>query len=456
MCFSAFAGNPILISPEQLVEEGRLEPQALHKPPSFPSEFVHYSAVIKHKRQLLQQSFKRFQSEASPAHRQDFQIFREKHAAWLEDFALFMALKETHKGQPWTKWEEDLILRKPTVLQRRSRQLRDRIHFHRFAQYVFFHQWTSLRHYAQSKGIHIIGDLPIYVAHDSSDVWSHPELFFLDENGQPLVVAGVPPDSFSATGQRWGNLICRCDERAKSGFHWWIDRFKANYALVDLIRLDHFRGFESYWEIPANEPTAMNGRWVKGPGRDLFSTVMNALGDLPILAEDLGVITPEVAALRDEFGFPGMKILQLAFGNDPKAHDYRPHQYHQNCAVYTATHDHNTTVGWFTTDSGKETTQTKEEIEEERKFALRYLHSDAPEIHWDCIRLAMSSVAKLAIFPLQDVLGLDSANRMNRPGTAKGNWEWRYQESQLTEEIGQRLRDVTGLYDRLPSPFHDT
>lgn len=450
MCFSAFAGNPLLISPEQLVEDGLLEPKALSRPPSFPSDHVHYSVVIKKKRQLLQQAYQKFQADASATHRQDFLVFREKHASWLEDYALFMALKETHKGQAWTKWEEDLILRKPTVLQRRSRQLRERMNFHRYAQYLFFQQWAALRHYAQSKGIRIIGDLPIYVAHDSSDVWSHPDLFYLDEKGQPTVVAGVPPDYFSATGQRWGNPIYRWDIRAQSGFQWWVDRFKANYALVDLIRVDHFRGFESYWEIPAGEPTAINGRWVKGPGHDLFTALTNTFGELPIIAEDLGVITPEVETLRDAFSFPGMKILQMAFGNDPKAHDYRPHHHTQNCVVYTATHDHNTTVGWFTTNSGKETTQTQQEIEEERTFVLRYLNADGREIHWDFIRLAMSSVAKLAIFPLQDLLGLDSNHRMNRPGTLKGNWEWRFQKAQLTEGICQRLRDLTGLYDRFP------
>jgi 4-alpha-glucanotransferase len=450
MCFSAFAGNPLLISPEQLVEDGLLERNVLPKHSSLPSDHVQYSVVIKQKRKLLQQSYETFQSEASATNRQDFQNFREQHAAWLEDFALFMALKETHKGQAWNKWEEDLILRTPTVLQRRSRQLHERINFHCYVQYLFFQQWATLRRYAQSKGIHIIGDLPIYVAHDSSDVWSHPDLFFLDEKGHPLVVAGVPPDYFSYTGQRWGNPIYRWDVRAKSGFQWWIDRFKANYALVDLIRLDHFRGFESYWEIPASEPNAVNGRWVKGPGRELFTAVTTALGKLAIIAEDLGVITPEVEALRDEFGFPGMKILQMAFGHDPKAHDYRPHQYDPNCVVYTATHDHNTTVGWFTSPPGKETTQTKDEIEEERRFALKYLNSDGKEIQWDFIRLAMSSVAKLAIIPLQDILGLDSNYRMNRPGTAKGNWEWRCEKEQLTDEVSHRLRDLTGLYDRLP------
>ncbi len=450
MCFSAFAGNPLLISPDQLVKEGLLESKALRNSPTFPSDHVRYSMVIKRKRQLLQQSYEKFQSEASATHRQDFLVFREKHAGWLEDFALFMALKEIHKGHAWTKWEENLMLRKTTALQRCSRQLRQRINFHRYVQYLFFQQWATLRHYAHSKGVRIIGDLPIYVAQDSSDVWSHPELFFLDEQGEPTVVAGVPPDYFCSTGQRWGNPIYRWDVRAQSGFQWWVDRFRANYALVDVIRLDHFRGFESYWEIPASENTAINGRWVKGPGRAFFNALTKALGPLTIIAEDLGVITPEVEALRDEFAFPGMKILQMAFGQDPKAHDYRPHHHIKNCVVYTATHDHNTTVGWFTTAPGKETTQTKEEIKAERNLSLKYVNTDGREIHWDFIRLALSSVAQLAICPLQDILGLSRESRMNRPGTAKGNWEWRFEKSHLTDDVCQRLYELTGLYDRLP------
>lgn len=451
MCFSAFAGNPLLISPEKLVEDGFLTSADIKNPPPFPSDHVHFNRVIKYKRSLLGKSYERFKTQPPADHANKFLLFREKHAEWLEDYALFMALKETHKGQAWIKWEENLIKRDPQTLQERSRQLRDTMDFHRYLQYLFFYQWTELRKYCHSKGLWIIGDLPIYIAHDSSEVWSHPDLFYLDEKGQPSVVAGVPPDYFSATGQRWGNPIYRWDLRAKGGYQWWTDRFRANLALVDVVRLDHFRGFEAYWEIPASEPHAINGRWVKGPGGELFSAVKTSLRDLPVIAEDLGVITPEVEALRDEFGFPGMRILQMAFGRDPKAHGYRPHSYSQNCIVYTATHDHNTTVGWFTAEPGIATTQTKEEVEEERALVLEYLGTDGREIHWDMIRIAMSSVAQVAIFPLQDVLGLGSECRMNRPGTLKGNWEWRLRPSELTEKVGERLRDLTGLYDRLPT-----
>ena len=451
MCFSAFAGNPLLISPEKLVEDGFLTPADITNPPRFPSDHVHFSRVIQYKRTLLVKSYKRFKTQPPADHANQFLLFRKKQAEWLEDYALFMALKETHRGHAWTKWEDNLIKRDPLILQERNKRLRDKIDFHRYLQYLFFSQWTALRQYCHSKGVRIIGDLPIYIAHDSSEVWSHPDLFYLDEKGQPSVVAGVPPDYFSATGQRWGNPIYRWDVRAKGGYKWWTDRFRSNLALVDVVRLDHFRGFEAYWEIPATEPHAINGRWVKGPGGELFSAVKRSLEDLSVIAEDLGVITPEVEALRDEFGFPGMRILQMAFGRDPKAHNYRPHSFPQNCIVYTATHDHNTTVGWFSDEPGKATTQTREEIEEERAVALKYLGTDGREIHWDMIRLAMSSVAHVAIYPLQDVLGLGSECRMNRPGTLKGNWEWRLRPGELTEKIGKGLRDLTGLYDRLPT-----
>ncbi len=450
MCFSAFAGNPLLISPEKLLEDGFLAAEEAKTPPYFPVERVDYPWVIDQKRSILEKAYTQFKATPLAEHQQAFLLFREKHASWLEDFSLFMALKETHKGYAWTRWEHPLIVRDPQALQDGSRRLRDRIEYHRFLQYLFFHQWAALRQYCHTQGVQIIGDLPIYIAHDSSEVWSHPDLFYLDDQGQSSVVAGVPPDYFSATGQRWGNPIYRWDVKARSGYQWWVDRFRANFALVDLLRLDHFRGFESYWEIPASESHAINGRWVKGPGAELFAAVKAALGDLPVIAEDLGVITPEVDTLRNICGFPGMRILQMGFGNDPKAHHYRPHSFTQNCIVYTATHDHNTTVGWFSAEPGRETTQSQEEIKEERASVLKYLGTDGREIHWDVIRLAMSSVAKLAMVPLQDILGLGNECRMNRPGTPKGNWEWRFLPVQLTEEVGIRLKDLTGLFDRLP------
>ncbi|MGD9851586.1 MAG: 4-alpha-glucanotransferase [Nitrospirales bacterium] len=450
MCFSAIAGNPLLISPEKLMEDGfvlETDPQGSR---SFPVEHVDYPRVITQKHSIFRKAYEQFKIKSSAEQRQGFLQFREKQASWLEDFSLFMALKETHEGRSWTRWDRPLIVRDSQALQDCSRRFRDTIDYHQFLQYVFFNQWFALKQYAHAHGVRIIGDLPIYIAHDSSDVWAHPDLFYLDDQGHPSVVAGVPPDYFSTTGQRWGNPIYRWDARARSGYQWWIDRFRANLVLADVIRLDHFRGFEAYWEIPESEPYAINGRWVKGPGAELFAAVKAALGDLPVIAEDLGVITPEVETLRDTFGFPGMRILQMAFGRDPKAHSYRPHYYIQNCIVYTATHDHNTTVGWFTAEPGKETTQCKEEVEEERSGVVKFLGTDGREIHWDMIRLAMSSVAHLAIIPLQDVFGLGSDCRMNRPGTLKGNWEWRFHSGHLTEQVRTRLWELTDLFDRLP------
>jgi len=324
------------------------------------------------------------------------------------------------------------------------------IQFWKYLQYQFFKQWFSLKKYCHDQGVRIIGDLPIYVAHDSAEVWAHRHLFHLNDDGEPLVIAGVPPDYFSATGQRWGNPIYRWKLMARRGYRWWTDRLRMNLTMVDMVRLDHFRGFQAYWEIPADEPTAINGRWVMGPGIEFFETVKKELGALPMIAEDLGVITPEVDELRRQLGFPGMRILQMAFGTDPKASEYRPHHHIHNSVVYTATHDHNTTVGWFTAEAGTQSTQTAEEVEKERKDAMQYLGTDGREIHWDFIRLALGSVARLAILPLQDVLGLGTESRMNLPGTAHGNWEWRFNFEMLTPAIRERLRELTRIYERIP------
>jgi 4-alpha-glucanotransferase len=451
MCFSALAGNPNLVSPESLVEEGLLDPAALRDAPRFAAGRVDYGAASAWKRQLLERSFAESGGRRPGPHRDGLQAFRERHAAWLEDYALFMALKERNGGGPWTEWPAELARREPCALQDASRELRPQADFHCYAQYLFFHQWKALREYCAQRGVRIIGDLPIYIAHDSAEVWASPELFYLDGDGHPSVVAGVPPDYFSATGQRWGNPIYRWAERARTEYRWWVERFRMNLELVDVLRLDHFRGFEAYWEIPAAEPDAIRGRWVKGPGEDLFTALRRALGDLPVIAEDLGVITPEVEELRDQFGLPGMRILQMAFGGDPKARDYQPHNYVEDCVVYTATHDHNTTVGWFTNAPGAQTTQSREEVEQERALALAYLDSDGHEIHWDMIRLAMGSVARLAVYPLQDVLGLGSESRMNLPGTGHGNWEWRFEAGALTPELAARLAALADLYGRRPT-----
>jgi 4-alpha-glucanotransferase len=431
-CFSAFAGNHLLISPEKLAEEGLLTPADLENVLPFPEGEVDYGPVIEFKMPLLRRSFANFTPQ------DDFAAFCEKNDWWLTDYALFMALKEVHDGIAWDGWRRDIAMRLSAAAVTRWREeLADSILFHEYLQYQFSRQWSALKRYANEHGISIIGDIPIFVAHDSADVWTNQELFYLDEKGQPTLVAGVPPDYFSATGQLWGNPLYRWEKMAQTGYAWWVERFRAMLDAVDLIRLDHFRGFEAYWEVPATEDTAANGRWVKGPGADLFDAVNRALGRLPIIAEDRGVITPEVEALRDQFNFPGMKILQFAFGGGGSHLDL-PHNYIRNCVVYTGTHDNDTTVGWFT-GSGTPA---------ERAFALKYIGSDGRQIHWHFIRLALSSVADMAIIPLQDLMGLGSEARMNYPSRASGNWRWRYTPAMLTPEIGQRLAEMTAVYGR--------
>jgi 4-alpha-glucanotransferase len=447
--FSAFAGNPLLLSLELLRQEGWLTAEALARPPAFPAGRVDYDAVRAYKMPLLWKAFEAFGRAASGEERQALAAFIQRQAAWLEDFALFMALKEAHGDAAWTRWERDIARREPEALRRWRRQLEGRVQFHMFLQYQFFRQWQRLKAACQQDGILLFGDLPIFIAHDSADVWSHPELFYLDEQGQPTVVAGVPPDYFSATGQRWGNPLYRWEAMAATGYAWWIARLRTMRELVDMIRLDHFRGFEAYWEVPASEATAVRGRWVKGPGAAFFEAVRAALGDLPMVAEDLGLITPEVRALQAQLGLPGMRVLQFAFGGDPRTNEHCPHNYSRECVVYTGTHDNNTSLGWLHEVDAPQSAQALEAMRAERQRALRYLPSDGRQFHWDMIRVALSSVASLAIIPLQDVLGLGSEARMNRPGAAQGNWEWRCTPEQLTDAVAQRLRELTELYGRL-------
>lgn len=448
MCFSAFGGNPYLISPQILVEDNLLDASDLEDIPEFPAQKVDYGQVIGFKLSLLQRSFDTFRQIYDERYPDDYYEFCQQHSFWLEDYALFTAIKAQHDLKPWTMWEQGAAQRDPDALVSWRNKLADEVEFWKYTQYVFFKQWNQLKSYCNEMGIRIIGDIPIYVAHDSAEVWANRDLFFLDEQGNPQVVAGVPPDYFSATGQRWGNPIYRWNRMQERGFHWWIERFRINFAMVDMVRLDHFRGFEAYWEIPGEEKTAVKGRWVKGPGKAIFDAVRNALGDLSMIAEDLGVITQEVDDLRDQLGYPGMRILQMAFGTDPKAGEYRPHNHIHNCAVYTASHDHNTTVGWFTSQPGSQSTQTREEVLEERQYVRQYLNSDGSDIHWDMIRAALASVARIAVFPLQDLLGLGTESRMNLPGTSQSNWEWRFTFDQLTPEIKQRLAVLTQIYER--------
>ncbi|MFH1859929.1 MAG: 4-alpha-glucanotransferase [bacterium] len=434
--FSAFAGNPLLIDFKKLVRDGLLLQADIATAPVFPEDYVDYSIVIGYKMDMLHRSFERFKSHSSP----DFEGFCLENQAWLDDYSLFMALKDSYGGSSWNKWDKGVSRRETKAISEVSHRLSDSVMFHKYLQYIFFQQWSRLKQYAHDRQIKIIGDIPIFVAHNSVDVWSHPELFQLDDTGKPIVVAGVPPDYFSRTGQLWGNPLYRWDVMAQRGYDWWIKRFQIALRLVDIVRLDHFRGFEAYWEVSSKEKTAINGRWVKGPGEDLFNVLEGSLGKLPLIAEDLGVITPEVEALRDQFAFPGMKILHFAFGSGAD-NPYLPHNYHKNCVVYTGTHDNDTTIGWLTKTSTKA----------EREHILKYLgKTKMNEKHWEIICLALSSTADTAIIPLQDVLGLDGKARMNIPGKVLfRNWAWRYTQGMLNDECQERLRGLTEVYGRM-------
>jgi 4-alpha-glucanotransferase len=442
--FSSFAGNHLLISLRLLAREGLLEEQALAQKPAFPSSQVDYGAVIAFKMPLLWQSFETFNARATPVQRQAYERFRQEQQHWVEDYALFMALKDEHQGAPWTEWEPAIALRKAEALSAWQKRLEGRVNFHVYLQYQFFKQWTDLKRYVNEHGIQIIGDLPIFVAHDSADVWAHPELFYLDAAGSPTVVSGVPPDYFSVTGQRWGNPLYRWDRLAQTGYAWWIDRFRAALALVDLLRLDHFRGFEAYWEIPGTEETAVKGRWMPGPGADLFIALQAALGEVPVIAEDLGVITPGVVALRKQFRFPSMRVLQFGFGADAR-NEHLAHNFDRQTMVYTGTHDNDTTVGWYRSRSPIEQHNVRE-----------YLATDGSNVSLDLIRLAFSSVAQLAVVPLQDLLALGSEARMNMPGRADGNWAWRYQAEMLQDWHRDWLAHITRMFNRIPptEPAH--
>jgi 4-alpha-glucanotransferase len=428
-CFSAFAGNPLLV----------------HVPGDggdFPAEHVDFGRVIPHKQALLRTAT----TAMAPDDR--YRAFVAARSWWLEDFALFMALKHAHGGAPWTEWEEGAARRKPVALDAWRARLADDVEQVRREQYLFFTQFEALKAACTARGIRLMGDLPIYVAHDSADVWANPSLFKLDARGRPVVQAGVPPDYFSATGQLWGNPIYDWDALHATGYDWWVRRMRASFELFDTVRIDHFRGFEAYWEVPGADTTAVHGQWVPGPGAALFHAITRALGPLPIVAENLGVITPAVEALREQFGYPGMSILQFAFGGDDQANNFRPHNFPRDRVVYTGTHDNDTTVGWWHSQPGADSTRTAAAIERERKFAKRYLGTDGHEIHWTLIRAALASVADTVLIPLQDVLGLGGEARMNLPGRPSGNWGFRFTWPQLTPALVQRLRTLVDLYDR--------
>jgi 4-alpha-glucanotransferase len=447
--FSAFAGNPLLVSLDRLAELGLLDAAELARGPAFPAHAVDFGRVGEHRRAILAQAAAAFEKQASPASRGARDAFVRRHAGWLPDFALFMALKRASGGAAWTSWERSLVERDTRALEQAGRALEREVREVEFEQFMFFEQWADVRRAARERGIRIMGDVPIFVAHDSADVWARPELFQLSHDGRPAFQAGVPPDYFSVTGQLWGNPLYRWEALARTGYAWWIERMRAVFELVDVVRLDHFRGFEAYWEVPGGALTAVGGRWVKGPGEALFRALRDALGELAIVAEDLGVITPEVEALRDRLGLPGMAVLQFAFGSDAHANDFLPHNYPRRKFVYTGTHDNDTVVGWWNTGVG-DSTRTAAEVKRERARALAYVGGDGSEIHWDFIRTLFVSVADTAIVPLQDVLGKGGEARMNLPGRPHGNWGWRYAGEELTPAIRARLSAITEGSGRSP------
>ena len=436
-CTSAFAGNVLFVSAERLAKLGLLPQDKVDALPDGESP-VDYESVRAHKLPLLREAADNFRQKASSELRQAYESFCEKNSWWLEDYVLFSALREKYEDKSWDSWPVSLVQRDPAAMQKTRKELARELDRERFLQFAVFQQWCSLRFYCAERGIRIVGDLAIFVSYDSADVWTHPEIFRLKEDLTPEVVSGVPPDAFSETGQRWGNPLYDWDKLKATGYHWWIKRLRWKVETCDIIRLDHFRGFEAYWEIPAEEETAVKGRWVPGPNRDLFDAARRVLGKLPFIAEDLGLITPEVEELRQELDIPGMKVLQFAFG-DRGAHIYLPHSYAPDFVVYTGTHDNDTTLGWWKNSAS----------EEERLAAATYLNITREEdIAWSFVRGALTSVANLAIIPVQDVLGLDSDARMNIPSKPDGNWSWRLRKGQLTEDLARRLARLVELTDR--------
>ncbi len=439
---SAFAGNPLLVSLERLATLGHLASGDLENLPPLPTDRVAFGPVIKLKTRLLDRAYANFGTKATDGQRRAFAQFCKAQAFWLDDYALFMALKNKHSLRPWDEWQPALARRDPTALERARAELGHEIERQKYQQWQFFDQWLALKQYADQRHIRIIGDIPIFVAYDSTDVWANPHLFELDENLKPIVVSGVPPDYFSKTGQLWGHPLYRWDVMKQNGYGWWIARFRMAFTQADVVRIDHFRGFYNYWKVPFGEKTAIKGEWVYGPGSDLFRTVTNALGEVAIIAEDLGDFDPESRAgvdhLRAEFGYPGMKVLQFAFGDGSKD-PFLPHNYARDYVVYTGTHDNDTIVGWY-----------ESAPEQERDKVRRYLGRDGSDIAWDLIRLGWSSVATTAMTTAQDLIGLGHAARYNTPSTVgPPNWTWRLPPNALNDSIASRLREMTSIYGRL-------
>lgn len=426
---SAMAGSSLLASPGLLAADGLLKPDEVGGD-GLPDDRVDFPGVFAWKEALLRRAWMAFRAGAALELRGDFDAFRARAADWLEDYALFRALRDENRGAPWSEWEPGVRLRDPEALARARHRLDGAVELHEFRQWTFQRQWSALREYARARGVRIVGDLPIFVAYDSADVWSRPGLFELDAAGRPTGVSGVPPDYFSATGQRWGNPLYRWEVMRADGFRWWTARFRRVLELVDVVRVDHFRGFQAYWRIDAAADSAVDGEWLPGPGEALFAAVRRELGGLPLVAEDLGLITPPVEALRDGLGLPGMRVLQFAFGDDDPRGPHLPASYPAGSVAYTGTHDNDTSLGWH---------RATGDVERARLGALL---APGEEPGWGMIRLVMESRAKLAVVPLQDVLGLGSEGRMNTPGTAAGNWAWRFREGALTPELARRLREL--------------
>jgi 4-alpha-glucanotransferase len=436
---SAFGFNPLLISPELLIQEGALTQADVEPVPEFSRNRVDFERVVSYKHRLLSLAYDRFKREGTNG---EYRSFCFQQASWLDDFALFVALKEQFNGRPWNEWPAPLRDRDPEALSRERERLSERVQEQKFFQHLFFRQWSSLKKYCTARGIKIIGDVPIYVVYDSADVWRHPTLFNLDHEKRPVMVAGVPPDYFSKTGQLWGNPVYRWEALQSTGYEWWTRRIRHNLSLFDVVRVDHFRGFMAYWEVPATETIAVNGHWVEAPGMDFFTRLSSVFPDLPIIAEDLGTITPDVWATMEHFGFPGMKVLLFAFDESLPRNAYAPHNHTKNAVVYTGTHDNNTAKAWYEKELG----------EQERARLSRYIGREvnADNVHRELIRLAMMSVADTAILPMQDLLGLGEWARMNRPARENGNWQWRLTPEQITAPLEKELLELTELYGRNP------
>lgn len=438
MCRSAFAGNVLLIDLAELADQGWLHPDDLEPHPGFRSDRVDYALMQPFRMERLHRAAQRFFAVGSKKMHRMFGEFCLAEREWLNDYALFMTIAAQQEERSWVDWPGNLARREPQALRDVEEGHAGEVDFWKFCQWCFTRQWTRMKEYASTHGIKIIGDVPIFVAHHSADVWAHPELFELDGNGHPTVVAGVPPDYFSQTGQLWGNPLYRWDVHEQTGFSWWIARMRHALKLADLVRIDHFRGFAAYWEVPADAPDATGGKWVAAPGEKLFEAMHQAIPDMPIIAEDLGVITPDVVELRHKFDLPGMRVLQFAFAEDDSNH-FLPHHYAPNTVAYTGTHDNDTTLGWWNSAS-----------EHEKAFACQYLGSDGQSIQWDMMRAISGSVANIVIYPMQDVLGLSGEHRMNYPGHPVGNWEWRFSWTQLQPEQTQALAGMSMEYHRMP------